>query len=319
MSDVFVAGALHLDVVVDAPRLPMLDETLFGQSVAYRFGGKGGNQALAAARMGASVAMAGRVGDDAFAAAVLAELETSGVDHAQVLQVTGATGMSVAIVEAGGEYGAVVVSGVNRTIDAGQVDPGGARVLLLQNEIDETVNLAVARRRDPSARVILNAAPARPVSPELLRQTDLLIVNRVEAAQMTGADVIGLDVEAAATELASFGPDAVVVTAGADGALLVEDGKQEWILPPVRAEGSAHGAGDAFAGALAAEISRGCGLKDAVRFASASAAHFIGTPPELRSEITRTDVNAWIQKQQEVSATRCPTMSERPRTSTHRP
>ena len=294
MSDVFVVGALHMDVVVDAPRLPMLDETLFGQAVAYRLGGKGGNQAMAAARMGASVAMAGRVGDDTFAAQILKELGASGVDHSQVRQVSGATGMSVAIVEAAGDYGAVVVSGVNRTINAEQVDPGDARVVLLQNEIEEAVNLAVAQKASPNALIVLNAAPARELSKELAEFTDLLIVNRVEAAQMTGVDVNELDVETAAGLLMSLGPGAVVVTDGANGALLVENEQKLRVPPPVRTEGSAHGAGDAFVGAIAAEVSRGSNLPEAVRFAAASAAHFVGMPTESRPQITRQDVDAWV-------------------------
>lgn len=294
MSDVFVVGALHLDVVVDAPRLPMLDETLMGQAVAYRLGGKGGNQAMAAARMGASVAMAGRVGDDTFAAQILTELEAGGVDPAQIRQVAGSTGMSVAIVEAAGDYGAVVVSGVNRSIDADQVDPGDARVLLLQNEIKETVNLAVARKIDRNVLIVLNAAPARETSKELLDLTDLLIVNRVEAAQMTGVDVNELDIAEAAASVKSLGPRAVVVTDGANGAFFVQDEVGMKVPPPVRAEGSSHGAGDAFAGALAAEVSHGQSLPEAVRFACASAACFVGTPPESRAKITRQDVDTWV-------------------------
>ncbi len=132
MGEVFVVGALHLDVVVDAPHLPALDETVVGSAVAYRFGGKGGNQAAAAARMGARVAMAGRVGRDAFGERLLAELDAAGVCRSQVLQGTGASGMSVAIVDQRGDYGAVIVSGVNREIRPEDVTvPNCAKVVLL--------------------------------------------------------------------------------------------------------------------------------------------------------------------------------------------
>lgn len=293
MTDVFVVGALHLDVVVDAPRLPALDETLIGDSVAYRFGGKGGNQALAAARMGAKVAMAGRIGQDAFAETILSTLDQSGVDRAQVLAVPGSTGMSVAIVEARGDYGAVVVSGVNRTIDPDQVDPGDAEIIVLQNEIPQDVNLGIVDRRG-NARIILNAAPARTVSKDLLQVTDLLVVNRVEAAQMTGGDVGDLDVKEAVGMLLDSGPQAVVITLGSQGAVLYDGVVFETMAPPAEALGSSHGAGDAFVGALAAELARTQPLESAVRFAMGAAAHFVQTPPEVREAITRNDVEHWL-------------------------
>ncbi|MBY0396923.1 MAG: ribokinase, partial [Thermoleophilia bacterium] len=144
-ADILVAGALHLDVVVTAPRLPRLDETLPGTSVAYPLGGKAGNQAMAAARMGARVALAGRVGTDAAGPRLISALDEGGVDRTQVRTVAGESGMSVAIVTEGGGYGAVIVPGVNRTIDAGEiVVERGTRLLLLQNEIAETVNLSLA-------------------------------------------------------------------------------------------------------------------------------------------------------------------------------
>lgn len=294
MSDIFVVGALHLDVVVEAPRLPMLDETLFGDSVAYRFGGKGGNQALAAARMGAQVSMAGRVGEDAFAGRVLEVLQASGVDLSQVRQVPGATGMSVAIVEAAGDYGAVVVSGVNQTIAAAEVDAGSARIVLLQNEIPEAVNLAVVRRKAPGMKVVLNAAPARAMATELLRGVDVLIVNRVEAAQMTSVTAEGLDPEGAAIALQAFGPSAVVVTLGADGAVVLEEDRLDWVRPPLSATGSAHGAGDTFVGTLAAEMAGGQSLQDAAGFAAAAAAFFVGLEPDARPAMTRASVGTWL-------------------------
>ncbi|MDH3264281.1 MAG: PfkB family carbohydrate kinase, partial [Paracoccaceae bacterium] len=113
---VWVVGSLHLDVIVEAPRLPRLDETLVGQGVSYRLGGKGGNQAVAAARMGAEVAMAGAVGSDAFAETLLAELDRAGVDRAGVARLPGASGMSVAILDATGGYGAVIVSAANLVV-----------------------------------------------------------------------------------------------------------------------------------------------------------------------------------------------------------
>jgi ribokinase len=264
---VFVGGALHLDVVVDAPHLPGRDETVVGSAVDYRFGGKGGNQAVAAARHGATVAMAGRVGADAFGARLLLELQAAGVDAAQVRRGAGASGMSVAIVEAGGEYGAVIVSGVNLEIDAGDIAVPDGAIALLQNEIPEAVNLAVAAK---AAEVWLNAAPARALDPALMARVDVLIVNRDEAARYAGMAVeTPGDGIAAARALKA---PTVIVTLGGDGLILARDGRAAH-LPAFPAEVvSTHGAGDAFVGALAARRALGEGWEAALRYAQAAAA-----------------------------------------------
>lgn len=285
---ILVCGSLHLDVVVTAPRLPRLDETLAGQGVSYPFGGKGGNQALAAARMGAQVAIAGRVGDDAFAATLLAALDAGGVDRTLVQQGEGPSGMSVAIVDASGGYGAVIVSAANLLIDPGRITiPPGTTHVLLQNEIPEAVNLAVARNaRTAGARVILNAAPARAMPDELLSLTDLLIVNRVEAGDLSP----GTPAQSAKA-LAARGPVAVIVTLAADG-LVLWDGALT-TLPAHRVKVvSTHGAGDAFVGALAAEWARGGNLRRAAAFGQAAAALQVSTPPEARGAITVAAVRA---------------------------
>lgn len=286
---ILVCGSLHLDVVVTAPRLPRLDETLAGQGVGYPFGGKGGNQALAAARMGASVAMAGRVGDDAFAATLLAALDAGGVDRNMVQQGPGPSGMSVAIVDDGGGYGAVIVSAANLLIDPDRISiPPGTSHVLLQNEIPEAVNLNVAAKaRAAGARVILNAAPARVMPAALLELTDLLIVNRVEAGDLTA----GAPPEEAAQRLGAQGPGCVIVTLGAEG-LVLWDGTLT-ALPAHRVMVvSTHGAGDAFAGALAAEWARGGDVRRAAAFGQAAAALQVSTPAEARGAVTVGAVRA---------------------------
>ncbi|MFZ5710041.1 MAG: PfkB family carbohydrate kinase [Pseudomonadota bacterium] len=295
-ADILVAGALHLDVVVTAPRLPRLDETLPGTSVAYPLGGKAGNQAMAAARMGARVALAGRVGTDAAGPRLISALDEGGVDRTQVRTVAGESGMSVAIVTEGGGYGAVIVPGVNRTIDAGEiVVEHGTRLLLLQNEIAETVNLSLARRaRETGARVVLNAAPARAVPAELLGLTDILVVNRVEAADLTGQDAEGLAAEAAARALRRLGPKAVIVTLGGDGLVLAEGAGTERAPAFAVTVVSTHGAGDAFIGALAAGLVRGAGLADAARFAQGAAALTVAAAPEARLGIDQHAVRRFL-------------------------
>lgn len=288
--EVFVAGALHLDVVVNAPHLPARDETVVGSAVGYRFGGKGGNQAVAAARMGARVAMAGAVGDDGFGRAILAALDAAGVDRSQVRLAPGASGMSVAIVEAGGDYGAVIVSGVNLGLDGAAITvPAQARVVLLQNEVPEAVNRAVAAGAG-AARVILNAAPARPVAPELLTRLDLLLVNRIEAAALAGTD----DPETAARHLLAQGPQGVIVTLGGEGLVALDRGGLTRLPAPRVAVVSTHGAGDAFTGALAAGLARGAALPQALRLAQGAAALTVATDPDRRDELTETAVSRFL-------------------------
>jgi ribokinase len=286
MSRVLVLGALHHDVVVDAPRLPAVDETLPGTGVDYRFGGKGGNQAVAAARMGAGVSMAGRVGRDEAAAAILSALDGSGVDRSLVLEADAPTGMSVAITLPSGDYGAVIVSGANLENDGNVFWSVPPATVLLQNEIPESANLALVRRLPSETLLIVNAAPARPLPDELAARTDVLILNRVEAEGLTGAT----DPEEASRALEGLVRGTVVLTLGADGVVLARDGKVSH-HPAFRVDVvSTHGAGDMFAGALAARLTDGEPMAQALRFAQAAAALFVSAPIARRAEITPVSV-----------------------------
>lgn len=290
---VLVAGSLHLDVIVRAPHLPRQDETVRGEAVDYVPGGKGGNQAVAAARMGARVAMAGMVGSDAFGDRLLEALAVAGVDCGGVGRDAGASGMSVAIIEADGSYGAVIVSAANLRIDPAAIAlPADARVLVLQNEVPEAVNLAAARAaRGAGARTVLNAAPARAVAPELMALVDVLIVNRVEAADMLGLPEIG-DAAEAARGLAALGPRAVIVTLGAGGLVLCEGGATRASPAHPVAVVSTHGAGDAFVGALAARLDAGDALAAAAAFGQAAAALHVSVPEGARGAVTPDAVRA---------------------------
>ena len=292
MSGIVVLGALHHDVVVDAPRMPGLDETLPGTRVDYRFGGKGGNQALAAARMGAQVAMAGRVGRDSAAGTIRAAMDEAGVEHSLVLETDAPTGMSVAITLPSGEYGAVTVPGANLEND-GDVswrDPPQAG--LLQNEIPEAANLAFASRLPPESLLIANAAPARRLPIGLAERIDVLVVNLIEAKGLTGHG----NPEAALAALACMVRGAVVLTQGANGAILLENGQMTH-HPAISAKVvSTHGAGDMFTGALAARITAGDLLQSAVRFGQAAAGIFVSSPVSRRSEVTHAAVEAFLAR-----------------------
>lgn len=292
--EILVIGALHLDVIVDAPHFPRPDETVVGNSVSYRLGGKGGNQALAAARMGSSTAMAGRIGTDEFGERIRRSFKDSGVDDRQVRQVAGSTGMSVAIIDSGGDYGAVIVSGVNSGIDPSEITiPRSLKGLLLQCEIPPMVNNAAIARAPRDCCVILNAAPYRDhalAEREAIERIDVLVVNRVEAAQHAGLDETALDAERAAERLIERGPANVIVTLGGEGLLArTEDARFE--LPGFDVDVvSTHGAGDAFIGALAAELTRTPDLRPAAEFAQAAAALTISTRPEDRARLDRKKV-----------------------------
>ncbi|MEP6565788.1 MAG: PfkB family carbohydrate kinase, partial [Mesorhizobium sp.] len=172
---VTVFGSLHYDIMVDAPDRPRKGETVTGHAWQPKCGGKGGNQAVAAARAGMRAAMIGAVGDDDFGAALLANLDRTGVDRRFVRVAAGASsGMSVAIFDSGGDYGAVIVSGSNLTLGGDDIAAAGevvaqTAVLLLQNEVPEAANIAAARAvKAQGGRVVLNAAPARTLSAELI-------------------------------------------------------------------------------------------------------------------------------------------------------
>ncbi|WP_420406811.1 ribokinase [Hoeflea sp.] len=293
---IFVCGSLHYDVVVDAPHLPRLDETVAGYAVQYVSGGKGGNQAIAAARMGVGTAFAGRIGDDASGEVLIKALVDAGVDTAQVQRAPGASGMSVAIVDPGGGYGAVIVSAANLDIDPSLIEvPENARVAVLQNEIPEAVNLAVAlKARNQGAAVILNAAPARPMGKDLLQAIDLLVVNRIEAADMLSTSEARLDPVEGAKSLSDLGPRSVVITLGGDGLVLYDEGKASHQPGHKVKVVSTHGAGDAFLGALAAAHATGSKLPEAARFGQAAAALHVSAAPPDRASITRDHVDSML-------------------------
>lgn len=281
--DVIVCGSLHLDILVRAPSLPRIDETAVGHMWQQLCGGKGGNQAVQAARFGAETAMIGRIGKDGFGETLLENLVAAGIDSRMVKSdpVKG-TGMSVAILQDNGEYGAVIVSGSNLEISPESLkqdwaELGGAKVLVLQNEVPHTVNVAAAKcARMHGAQVIFNAAPARSLQGDLSENVDVLVVNRVEAEMISGMMVTDRSSAILALPALSANARSVVVTLGGGG-LVVKDKSASAVeieALPVKVT-SAHGAGDCFVGVLAACLAKGKGLVDACRLANETAAAFV--------------------------------------------
>ena len=287
-SAVIVVGSLHYDIMVDAPDRPRKGETVTGRSWAPKFGGKGGNQAIASRLQSVPTSMVSAVGGDDFGIALLAGLDRAGVDRSAVATLNGVgSGMSVAIFDDDGDYGAVIVSGANLCIRADQASDDllrSAKVLVLQNEIPEAVNEDVARRaRRLGVTTMLNAAPARPFKTALTHVVDILIVNAIEAEMLGTRSVNSLaEAETAAEALAtSFA--AVIVTAGGDGVTFHDRAGRKISLPgvPVKVE-STHGAGDMFVGTLAARLAMGDELETALRAANQQAALLVGTPEGRR-------------------------------------
>ena len=282
---VIVVGSLHYDLMVEAPDRPRKGETVTGQAWYPKFGGKGGNQAIAAAKAGAKTRFVGAVGADDFADVMLKTLQAEGIstDHVAAIDTCG-TGMSVAIIDADGDYGAVIVSGANLQIDTAQFDNSDlwddAKVLILQNEISEAANIAAAQAaREHGLLVCLNAAPWRAISADLIALLDILVVNAVEAEDMGTSPVTDLaSAQIAAHDLSAQVPT-VIVTAGGDGVAWAVRGAKCGKMPglPVTVI-STHGAGDVFIGTLCHAIAKGGAIEPALEQANAAAARHISTP-----------------------------------------
>jgi ribokinase len=260
-----VVGSVNLDVVVGVPRLPRPGETVIGGDRRELPGGKGANQAVAAARLGSAVGFVGRVGADAAGRRLRDDLEAEGVDVAHLRADDDApSGVALIGVEEGGENAIIVSPGANGRVGEEDVEAAGellasAGVVLLQHEIPRAAVAAAAAAA--AARLVVNPAPAR----ELAGRPDVLVPNRGELAQLAGP---GPPAEAAAR----LGLPAVVVTLGADGALVVEGSGAEAVSAPAVRVVDTTGAGDAFCGALADALDRGAELVEAARFAAAAAA-----------------------------------------------
>jgi ribokinase len=273
-----VIGSLNTDLVVRVGSLPGPGETITGGSFEMSGGGKGANQAVAAARAGASVAMVGAVGADEFGARLLHELAGEGVDVAGVARLPGvATGLAAIVVDERGENQIAVASGANHALRAsdverafGELDLSAATCALLSLEVSDEVVVEGAGRAAASgmAVVVVNPAPARPLPPELMERRPILTPNEGEAAELTGRD----DPVAAAAALVEAGATAALVTAGARGVFVATGTGIEQIEPPTVSVRDTTGAGDAFSGVLAAGLARGWELDRAARWATAAAA-----------------------------------------------
>jgi ribokinase len=279
--DVVVVGSAHMDVVVHMSRRPVLGETVAADSWRLQIGGKGANQALQASAQGARVAMIGRVGTDQFGAIISDGLAAAGVDVGYlVVDGDNSSGMGIAMIGSDGVPQGITAGGVNASIGSADIDTAqavfsGASCLLLQQEISPGANIAAARMaRRNGVRVILNAAPASPLNTELDGNIDVLVVNEIEAAMMSGMDeVTDAGSAAVAAELLVKSVATILVTLGGNGVVVLERGGS-----PVHIQGhpvavvDALGAGDSFIGGLAARLASGDDMIAAARYANATGA-----------------------------------------------
>ena len=299
-----VVGSLNMDLVVRVPRMPVPGETLIGHDFHVIPGGKGANQAVAAARLGAQVTMIGRVGDDDFGRAQQRNLaqEGIGVTHVSV-DPEEATGIALITLDAAGQNSIILAPGANMRLTVAHVEAAAqtiadAEILICQLESPlEVVTRAIELARAQGVRVILNPAPARPLDTDLLHLVDYLIPNESETTLLTGIQVTDLSsAEKAAANLRERGVSTVILTLGEQGALLA-NARGMIHVPGYSVEVvDTTAAGDAFVGGFAVALAEGQLLQEAVRFANAAGALAVtrlGAQPSLP---TRREIELFLAR-----------------------
>lgn len=280
MTHITVIGSINMDIVNTVDAYPAAGETIKGRGTAYHPGGKGANQAVAAARAGAAVSMIGAVGEDPFAGALLDALSEAGVDASTVGAKPGTSGMAFITVDGSGENRIILSEGANgrltpSDLEANEATLRASSAVLLQNEIPwETTCDAMRRAKAFGLTVYVNPAPARAIDPALFPFIDVLVVNESEAEAVGGAPVDSPEAAAqAARAIADRGVGAVIVTLGGRGALYVAKDGTQHAIPAFGVQAvDTTAAGDTFIGAFAASRESGASVPAALRFASASAA-----------------------------------------------
>ncbi len=296
MTRIAVLGSANMDLVAYVSRAPGLGETVFGREFRTSPGGKGANQAIAAARAGADVVMIGAVGSDAFGLDIRTALSAAGVSVERLRTVPGPTGTAHIVVDDAGGNAIVVVPSANATVNFLEGDRAaleGCDALLLQLELPMPAVLAgAAAGRAAGARVVLTPAPAQPLPDELLATVDLLVPNEHEAAALTGLD----DPSAALAALLDRVPE-VVVTLGPAGCLYGSRDGDVLRVPAVAVEAvDTTAAGDTFVGALAVALAEGRPVGAALRWSCAAAALSVQRPGASSSMPSRAEISAFCDR-----------------------
>ena len=306
MRGVVVLGGLNMDLIVETPQVAGPGETREGTNFSTTPGGKGGNQAVAAARIldgHAPVGLVARVGREAFGDELRSQLVGAGVDVRHVRSDAGAaSGVAVIFIDPAGENSVNAVYGANARCDGQQVSDAltalaDASVLLVQQEIPLDVTLEVMREaHDGGATVILDPAPTREALPDgFLATADVLTPNEHEAGDLCGFAVVDADsARVAARQLRAAGPSTVIVTLAEAGAWVEADGVSELVAAPVVDAVATVGAGDAFNGGLAAALAQGLELRAAVRVGVATGALCVTQQGAQTAMPVRSDVDALL-------------------------
>lgn len=301
-AKVVVVGSLNMDLVTRAERLPRGGETLIGQSFATVSGGKGANQAVAAARLGARVSMVGCVGDDAYGEQLRGALLAEQVDCQAVSVVEGSSGVALIVVDDSSQNAIVIVAGANGLLSPEKVAGFDqvlqeAEVIICQLEVPlATVGYTLKRGRELGKTLILNPAPASaPLPAEWYGSIDYLIPNESEASALSGVPVDSLQsAEVAAARLIAAGAGKVIITLGAQGSLFANGhGFEHFSAPKVKAIDTT-AAGDTFVGGFAAALASGKSEAEAIRFGQVAAALSVTRAGAQPSIPTLSDVQAFV-------------------------
>lgn len=277
MDQILVVGSLNADLVVRAPRFPQPGETISGEDLHVIPGGKGANQAVAAARLGAKVSMLGRVGKDNFGNFLLDNLKQNKVDSILVQRDDSSTGTAIIVVDSSGQNSIVLSPGANGRVSVEDINNASFadyKLLLLQLEIPTPAVLRAAQRaRENGTRVILNPAPAKTLPDELIALADFIIPNETELSLLTNQKVDDVtSAESAARDLLKRGAKTVIVTLGSKGALAVDKHTSKQIDAYEVDVVDTTAAGDAFIGGFATSLLEVKSLEEAVRFGCACGA-----------------------------------------------
>jgi len=304
-SRIFVIGSLNADLVQNVPRLPRGGETLQGDSLRTFAGGKGGNQAFAAARMGGRVSMIGQVGNDSFGALLIESLRSAGVDTAKIAVAEGSSGTAMILVLPNGENAIVISPGANATLTPREAAPRLAdltsgSLLLCQLEIPlETVAQSLAAAKRKAATTILDPAPANAACLAMLRDVDFLTPNETEALQLLGRDgPIHDDSEAlqVARQLQQRGAATVVLKLGSRGCCIVNREISTVVSSFEVSAVDTTAAGDTFNGAFACALEQKKSILEAARFANAAGALAVTRPGAQSSVPSREEVEQFLER-----------------------
>jgi ribokinase len=297
-----VLGSVNADHVLSVPRFPKPGETLTGSEYHIAYGGKGANQAVAAGRAGADIAFIASIGDDDIGARMKTQFAEDGIDTQAVMPVGGSpTGVAMILVSADGENSIAISAGANAELTPDRLQPhesliADADVLLMQLESPiPTVIAAAQTARQSGTRVILNPAPAQVLPAELLQLVDVITPNETEAEMLTGISVqTEADAQRAANKLHTYGIGTVLITLGAKGVWLSEQGQGE-LLPGFRVQAvDTTAAGDTFNGAWVTAELDGLPTRQAIRFAHAAAAISVTRAGAQPSIPWKAEVDAFL-------------------------